>query len=91
MIPFESIQWGPILAVLLTAAIGVSGFFIRVVSHTLGQHTTALAVLVSETRPGLKLLDEVMDLKLASAELNETRKDHERRLQSLENVRDKYH
>ena len=85
------IQWGPIIAVLLTASIGVAGYFIRTVSKTLAEHSTALAVLVAETRPGLKLQDEVLDLKLASAELNESRKNHEQRLQSLEAVRDKYH
>ena len=87
----QSIQWGPIIAVLLTASIGVAGYFIRTVSRTLAEHSTALAVLVSETRPGLKLQDEVLDLKLASAELNAAKIDHERRLQSLETVRDKYH
>lgn len=87
----QSIQWGPIIAVLLTASIGVAGYFIRTVSKTLAEHSTALAVLVSETRPGLKLQDEVLDLKLASAELNAAKIDHERRLTSLETVRDKYH
>ena len=87
----QSIQWGPIIAVLLTASIGVAGYFIRTVSRTLAEHSTALAVLVAETRPGLKLQEEVIDLKLASAELNEARKNHEQRLTSLENSREKYH
>jgi len=84
----QSIQWGPIIAVLLTASIGVAGYVIRTVSRTLAEHSTALAVLISETRPGLKLQDEVLDLKLASAELNAAKIDHERRLQSLETKRD---
>ena len=91
MLDMQSIQWGPIIAVLLTAGLGTAGIFIRSVMKTLAEHSTALAVLVSETRPGLKLIDEVMDLKLASAELNETKKDHERRIISLEAVREKYH
>ena len=91
MLTLQSIQWGPIIAVLLTASIGVAGYFIRTVSKTLAEHSTALAVLVAETRPGLKLQDEVLDLKLASAELNESRKNHEQRLTSLENSREKYH
>lgn len=78
------------LTVLLTAAITVSGYFIKTVSRTLGEHTTALAVLISETRPGLKVTDEILDLKLASAELNESKKDHEKRITSLENPKEKY-
>ena len=63
----------------------MGGFFVRTVSKTLNDHGTALAVLVSETRPYLKLADEVLDLKLASAELDVARKDHERRIAKLEN------
>ena len=62
----------------------MGGFFVRTVSKTLADHSTALAVLISETRPGLKLTDEVLDLKAASAELNQTGKDHEKRLTRLE-------
>ena len=91
MLTLQSIQWGPIIAVLLTASIGVAIAFIRTVGKTLAEHSTALAVLVTETRPGLKLQNEVLDLKVASAELNAAREDHERRLTSLEAVREKYH
>ena len=86
-----SIQWGPVISVLLTGAIAVSGYFIRTVSRTLAEHSTALAVLVSETRPGLKLQDEVLDLKLASAELNQAKLDHEKRITRLEALKEKYH
>lgn len=81
-------QWGPIITVLLSGAMGVAGFFIRTVLKTLGDHTTALAVLVSETRPGLKLTDEVIDLKVASAELDVARLNHEARITSLESSRE---
>ena len=85
MLTIETIQWGPIVTVLLTAGLAMGGFFVRTVSKTLNDHGTALAVLVSETRPYLKLADEVLDLKLASAELDVARKDHERRIAKLEN------
>lgn len=85
LLTIETIQWGPIVTVLLTAGLAMGGFFVRTVSKTLNDHGTALAVLVSETRPYIKLTDEVLDLKLASAELDVARKDHERRITKLEN------
>lgn len=85
LLTIETIQWGPIVTVLLTAGLAMGGFFVRTVSKTLNDHGTALAVLVSETRPYIKLTDEVLDLKLASAELDVSRKDHERRITKLEN------
>ena len=88
MLALEAINWGPVITVLLTAGIAVAGYTVRTVSKTLAEHGTALAVLISETRPGLKLLDEVMDLKLASGELNVVRIDIERRVTSLERDRD---
>ena len=84
LLTIESIQWGPIVTVLLSAGIAMGGFFVRTVSKTLNDHGTALAVLVSETRPYIKLTDEVLDLKLASAELDVAKKDHERRITRLE-------
>ena len=85
LLTIETIQWGPIVTVLLTAGLAMGGFFVRTVSKTLNDHGTALAVLVSETRPYIKLTDEVLDLKLASAELDVAKKDHERRITKLEN------
>ena len=88
MVDGATVLWGPVVSVLLTAAIGILVYFVRTVSRALAQHGTALAVLVSETRPGLKLVGEVMDLKLASAELNESMKSYDRRITSLENSRE---
>ena len=88
LLTIDAIQWGPIVTVLLSAGIAMGGFFVRTVSKTLNDHGTALAVLVSETRPGLKLQDEVLDLKLASAELNAIRIDIEKRVTSLERNRE---
>ena len=46
--------------------------FIVWITKTLNKQNLALAVLVSETRPALKIVNEVIDLKLASAVINET-------------------
>ena len=89
MVATDTIQWGPVITVMLTAFIGIIGYFVRSVSRTLGDHGTALAVLIAETRPGLKIQDEVIDLKLASAELDVARKDHDKRITSLETTRER--
>jgi hypothetical protein len=88
LVQAASFDWGPLITGLLLAAITIAGAFIRAVLKTLGEHTTTLAVLISETRPGLKLVDEVIDLKVASAELNEAKNNHEARLLSLESSRE---
>jgi len=64
-------QWGPIIVVMLTASIAAIGWLTRYVFKALTEHTTALAVLISETRPAIKVVNEVIDLKLSSAEMNE--------------------
>lgn len=62
--------YGPIIiGILVFIAPFAIGFSVWIVK-TLNAQNLALAVLVSETRPTIKLVNEVIDLKLASAELN---------------------
>lgn len=81
MIPIDDypiiIFWGFTLLLPFLVA------FIVWIIKTLNKQTTALAVLISETRPTLKLVNEVIDLKVASAELNEGMKRNTENIKTL--------
>ena len=73
----QQTEYGPAILWVLGFLIPSMITFAVWLTKTMYRHTTLLAVLVSETKPvaidTVKLKNEVIDLKLASAELNQYR------------------
>lgn len=65
--------------------------FIVWISKTLTKQNVALAVLVSETRPTLKLTNEIIDLKLADAVLTQSVLNNTKSIQTLFNNWETYY
>lgn len=60
-----------VIGAALIALVGGVIAFVVWITKQINKITTAIAVLVTETRAPIKLVNEVIDLKVASAELNE--------------------
>lgn len=76
-------QYGPTIIWIMGGAAPFIIAFGVWVNRSLQKQTTLLAVLTSETRPAIKLVNEVIDLKLASAELNEKAKSVDNQFEDL--------
>lgn len=94
----QPVAYGPYILLLISILAGVIGWFLRKVLGTLAAHTTALAVLVehnirtdSNVLDLTKAHDELIDLKVASSELNARTENHETRLLRLESFHDQTH
>ena len=79
-------QYGPFIFWIIIGAVPFIIAFSVYIVKQLNLLNVALAVLVSETRPTIKLVNEVIDLKLASAELDtKVNQDLEHRVSFIEN------